>query len=96
MCAVIEFTCPKNGKSTDVTQAQRTHSALGMAQWITYTDSQGKLEKNLEQIPYQNIFVPRSCIRSGLATQNLFTLDIHRRIFRMVKSKMAEDLTEIT
>ena len=58
--------------------------------------SQGKLEKNLEQIPYQNIFVPRSCIRSGLATQNLFTLDIHRRIFRRVKSKMAEDLTEIT
>ena len=58
--------------------------------------SQGKLEKNLEQNPYQNIFVPRSCIRSGLATQNLFTLDIHRRIFRRVKSKMAEDLTEIT
>ena len=58
--------------------------------------SQGKLEKNLEQIPYQNIFVPRSCIRSGLATHNLFTLDIHRRIFRRVKFKMAEDLTEIT
>ena len=58
--------------------------------------SQLKLEINLEQIPYQNIFVPRSCIRSGLATQNLFTLDIHRRIFRRVKSKIAEDLTEIT
>ena len=46
--------------------------------------SQGMLEKKLEQIPYwyQNIFLPRSCIRSGLATQNLFTLDIHKRIFR--------------
>ena len=32
--------------------------------------SQGKLEqKNLKQIPYQNIFVPRSCIKSGLATK---------------------------
>ena len=49
------------------------------------TCSQGKLEKKLKQIPYQNIVVPRSCIRSGLATQNLFTLDIHRRIFRRVK-----------
>ena len=49
--------------------------------------SQGKLEKNLKQIPYQNIFVPRSCIWSGQATQNLFTLDIHRRIFRRMKSK---------
>ena len=55
--------------------------------------SQGKLAKNLKQIPYQNIFVPRSCIRSGLATQNLFTPDIHRRIFRRVKSKIADDLT---
>ena len=27
--------------------------------------SQGKLQKNLEQIPYQNIFVPRSCRASG-------------------------------
>ena len=63
---------------------------------ILLYNSQRKLEKNLEQIPYQNIFVPRSCIRSGLVTQNLFTLDIHRRIFRRVKSKMAEDLTEIT
>ena len=60
------------------------------------TGSQGKLEKNLKQIPYQNIFAPRSCIRSGLAAQNLFTLDIHRRIFRRVKSKMADYLTEIT
>ena len=56
----------------------------------------GSWQKNLKQIPYQNIFVPRSCIRSGLATQNLFTLDIHRRIFRRVKSKIAEDLIEIT
>ena len=55
--------------------------------------SQEKLAENLEQLPYQNIFVPRSCKR--LATQNLFTLDIHRRIFRRVKSKMADDLTEI-
>ena len=54
--------------------------------------SQGKLAKNLKQIRYQNISVPRSCIRTG----NLFTLDIHRRIFRRVKSKMADDLTEIT
>ena len=53
------------------------------------------LEKNLKQILNQNIFVPRSCIRSGLATQNLFTLDIHRRIFRRVKYKMADYLTEI-
>ena len=59
------------------------------------TYSQGKLEKKLKQIPYQNIFVPRSCIRSGLATQNLFTLDIHRRILRRVKSKMADYLEEI-
>ena len=62
----------------------------------TKCTSQGKIEKNLKLIPYQNIFVPRSCIRSGLATQNLFTLDIHRRIFRRVKSKMADYLTEIT
>ena len=58
--------------------------------------SQGKLAKNLKQIPYQNIFVPRSCIRSGLATHNFFTLNIHRRIFRRVKSKMADYLTEMT
>ena len=58
--------------------------------------SQRKLAKNLKQIPYQNIFVPLSCIRSGLATQNLFTLDIHRRIFGRVKSKMADYLTKIT
>ena len=44
--------------------------------------SQGKLEKKLKQIPYQNIFVARSCIRSALATQILFTLDIHGRIFK--------------
>ena len=63
-----------------------------------YLDSvcQGKLEKKLKQIPYQNRFVPRSCIRSGLATQNLFTLDIHRMIFRRVKFKMVDYLTEIT
>ena len=42
--------------------------------------SQEKLEIKLEQSPYQKIFVPRSCIRSGLATQNLFTLDIHRKV----------------
>ena len=42
--------------------------------------SQGKLAKNLKQIPYQYIFVPRSCIRTGLATQFFFTLDIHRKI----------------
>ena len=59
------------------------------------TVSQGKLEKNLKQIPYQNICVQRSCIRSGLPTQNVFTLDIHRRIFRRVKSKIADYLTEI-
>ena len=59
-------------------------------------DSQGKLAKNLKQVPYQTIFVPRSCIRSGQATQILFTLDIHRRIFRRVKIKMADYLTEIT
>ena len=64
--------------------------------FVFLTFSRGKLEKNLEQIPYQNIFVPRSCIWFGLATQNLFTLDIHRRIFRRVKSKMADYLTEIT
>ena len=57
---------------------------------------QGKLAKNLKQIPYQNIFVSRSRIRSGLATQNLFTLDIHKRIFWKVISKMADYLTEIT
>ena len=57
--------------------------------------SQGKLVKNLKQIPYQNIFVPWSCIRSGLVTQNWFTLDIYRRIFRRVKSKMADSVTEI-
>ena len=55
-----------------------------------------KLEKKLKQIPYQHIFAPRSCIRSGLDTQNLFTLNIHRRIFRRVKSKMADYLSEIT
>ena len=55
--------------------------------------SRGMLAINLKQIPYQNIFVPRSCRRSGLATQNLFTLDIHRRIFMRVKSKMADYLT---
>ena len=55
--------------------------------------SQGKLEKKLKLIPYQNIFVPRSWMRSGLATH---PLDIHRRIFRRVKSKMADYLTEIT
>ena len=57
------------------------------------TCSQRKLEKNLKQIIYQNIFVLRSCIRSGLATQHLFTLDIHRRIFRRLKLKMADYLT---
>ena len=60
------------------------------------TFSQGKLGKNLKQIPYQNIFVPWSCIRSGLTAQNLFTLDIHRRNFKRVKSNMADYLTEIT
>ena len=59
-------------------------------------NSQGKLEKNLKQIPYQNMFVPRSCIRFGQATHNLFILDIHRRNFRRVKFKMADYLTEIT
>ena len=58
--------------------------------------SQRELEKNLKQIIYQNIFVSRSCIRSGLATQNLFTLDIHRRIFRRVKCQMADISQEIT
>ena len=62
----------------------------------TVPNSQGKLEKKLKQIPYQNIFVLRSCIRTGLATQNLFTLDIHRRIFNRIKSKMADYLTKIT
>ena len=57
--------------------------------------SQGKLKK-LKQIPYLNIFVPRSCIRSGLATKKWFTLDIHTRIFRRVKSKIVGGLTEIT
>ena len=51
--------------------------------------SQGKLAKNLKQIPYQNIFVSWSSLRSGPATQNLFTLDIHGRIFRRVKSKIS-------
>ena len=57
------------------------------------THSQGKLAKNLKQISYQNMFVPLSCISSGLATHNLFTLDIHRIIFRRVISKMADYLT---
>ena len=56
---------------------------------ILLYNSQRKLEKNLEQIPYQNIFVPRSCIRSGLVTQNLFTRDIHRRIFRRVQTDVS-------
>ena len=59
-------------------------------------DSHRKLEKNIKKIPYQNIFISRSYIRSGLATHNLFTLDIHRRIFSRVKSQMADYLTEIT
>ena len=42
------------------------------------------LKKKLKQISYQNMFLPRSCIRSGLAIGNLFTRDIHRRIFRDV------------
>ena len=63
------------------------------ANQFRHFNSQGKLEKKLEQTPYQNIFVPRSCIRSGLATQNLYTLHIYGRISRRVKSKMAEDLT---
>ena len=58
--------------------------------------SQGKLAKQLKQIPHRDIVVPRSCIKSGLDTQNLFTLHIHRRIFGRVKSKMADYLTEIT
>ena len=45
---------------------------------VTCTYSQGKLEKNLKQIPYQHI------------------LDIHRRIFRRVKSKISDFVTEIT
>ena len=38
----------------------------------------------------------QSCLRPGLPTQNLFTLDIHRRIYRRVKSIMADYVTEIT
>ena len=57
------------------------------------TCSQGKLEQNLKQIPYRNIFLMRSCIRSGLATHNFFTLDIHRGIFRRLKYKRADHLT---
>ena len=72
-----------------------SHRKIKMLLFISLI-SQRKLAKNLKQITYQNICVPRSCIRSVLATQNLFTLDIHRRIFRRVKSKMADYLTEIT
>ena len=35
---------------------------------VTINSSQGKLKNNLKQIPYQNMFVSQSCIRSGLAT----------------------------
>ena len=58
-------------------------------------DSQGKLEKTLIQIPYQHIFIPRSCIRSGLVTHTLFTLGIHGGIFSRIKSKMADFHTEL-
>ena len=33
-------------------------------------------------------------MESGLDTQNLVTLDIHRRIFKRVKSKMADAFTD--
>ena len=62
---------------------------------IMFLRSQGKLEQKLKQFPYQNIFVPRSCIRSGPATQNLFTLDIHRRILLCRKPSMTVERKQI-
>ena len=50
--------------------------------------------KKTETNSLPNIFLPRSCIRSELATQKL--LYIHRTILSRVKSKMANTLTEIT
>ena len=82
--------------SLSSTSVYSTWQSQAVTHPIMNRASQEKLKKKLKQIPYQNIFVPRSCTRAGLATQNLFTLDIHRIILSRVKSKMANYLTEIT
>ena len=66
--------------------------------------SQGKLDKTLKQIPYQNIVVPRSCIRSGLAT-HLFThfqtrstsmLSVHLTVWSILPFNKAPNLFQST
>ena len=49
-----------------------------LIQWSCHVGPSLKtvLEKKLKQIPHQNISVPRSCISSRLAAQNVFTQDI--------------------
>ena len=60
---------------------------------MTTSINQEKLKKNVKQISYQKIFVPRSCRRSELYTYNLVTPDtpvtpdIHSEFFAVFNAK---------
>ena len=60
------------------------------------TCSQGKLEKKSKTNSLSKHFCTAVLYKVWPSHTKLFTLDIHRRIFRRLKSKMADYLTEKT